>query len=171
MNIDLVQLARPLTWLKGSWNGTGEASFPTHDTYRYENTIKVRWLEEAFENEPLIHFEEIAWVFEDRGKTFKHWETGFFKPDNNGSIQLYVCHNTGRVEITYGNYLALDQENGHFKIAFSSQSIRNDNGTKVATGSRRIISFQDNILRYQLEMSTEDVPHLTHHLSAELNRD
>lgn len=171
MSVDLVQLTRPLTWLKGSWKGAGKASFPTHDTYRYESTIKVRLIEEAFEKEPLIHFEEIAWVYQDHRKVFKHWETGFFKPHVNGSVQLYVCHNTGRIEITYGNYLTLDRENGHFKMEFGSQSVRNDQGTKVALRSRRIILFKDDILQYQLGMSTADVPHLTHHLSAELKRE
>ena len=168
---DQVEIMRPLTWLKGIWLGEGKASFPTHKAYDYANEMKFRYMENAFEQEPLIHLEEIAWVLKDQERKFKHWETGYFKPDGNGSIQLYLCHNTGRIEITYGSFLVVNPKERLFKIEFNSQSIRNDVGTKTALQSRRELSYEDGMLNYTLEMSTSDVPEMTHHLSAEMYKD
>ncbi len=167
-SIELIEVLKPLLWLNGIWEGEGKASFPTHDDFRYENNMRFRIIKDAFEDEPIIHFEEMAWTIEKEEKVFKHWETGYFKPDGNNQIQLYISHNTGRIEITYGKYKKLDKEAKIFEIEFVSESIRNDEGTKVALTSRRELAYSDGILKYTLDMSTTEVTISTPHLRAML---
>ncbi|RNC84417.1 MAG: DUF1794 domain-containing protein [Balneola sp.] len=158
----------PLTWVLGSWKGQGNGGFPTLSPFEYMDHIHFKVIEEAFETEPLIHFEEIAWVIESTRTTFKHWETGYFKPAPDGRIQLYICHNTGRIEITYGSYLELDLEKRSFELEFESNFIRNDEGTIATMASKRVLIYDGKKLKYNLEMSTSDVSSLSSHLTSVL---
>lgn len=169
MSSDL-DLMEPLTWLKGTWKGKGKASFPTHKTYDFEDEMKFNFQASAFEKEPLIQFEEIAWVLDAGEREFKHWETGYFKPEADRSIQFYICHNTGRIEVTYGRFSQLNTDSRTFTAVFESQSIRNDIGTTVALTSLRELTFKDDTLTYTLEMSTEEVPEKKQHLIVTLNK-
>ncbi len=165
-----IEIITPLTWLKGLWEGRGKATFPTHGDFDYEDHMTFKLMERDFEKEPIIHFEEIAWVIDQDKREFKHWETGFFKPESDGSIQLYICHNTGRIEIMYGKIKTFDLANRTFEVVFESASIRNDKGTKVAVASRRKFMFKDDVLQYWLGMSTEDVVEMSDHLRVEVRR-
>ncbi len=165
-----VNLLRPLTWLFGIWHGQGTAEFPTFKKYLYENKMKFNIVKCAFDKEPIIHFEEIAWVIKDQKRDFIHWETGYFKPEDDGSIQFYLCHNTGRIEITHGKYRSRDSDLKSFTIFFESNSIRNDKGAKVVSHSKRELKYHNNKLLYALKMATEEVPELTHHLQAEMEK-
>ncbi len=160
--------AEPLTWVLGNWKGKGNGGFPTLRPFEYMDHMRFKVIDEAFEIEPLIHFEEIAWVIEGTKTIFKHWETGYFKPTPDGRLQLYICHNTGRIEITYGFYLELDLEKRSFKLEFESDFIRNDEGTIATMASKRILMYDGSKLKYNLEMSTSDVRGLRSHLTSVL---
>lgn len=140
------------------------------DAFEYDSSIHVRFLEDAFDQEPLIHFEEIAWVYEKAERKFKHWETGFFKPANGEGIQFYVSHNTGRIEVTNGEYTAFDKMKKSFELRLESDFMRNEAGLKTAYKSFRTIQLNQDSLDYVLEMSTEDVSGRTLHLKASLSR-
>lgn len=170
MTSELLDLMKPMTWLTGTWEGKGMAQFPTHADYAYENRMRFDILEEAFQQEPIIHIEEIAWGINRDEREFKHWETGYFKPESNGSIQLYVCHNTGRMEICYGTYTSLDEKNKSFSIEIHSESIRNDTGTAELVRSKRTFTLHQNRLFYTLTMSTKKVSMMTHHLKTVLHK-
>ncbi len=159
----------PLTWLYGEWKGTGSGEFPTMDPFEYDNLIRVRFLEESFEQEPLLHFEEIAWVHEPEGRKFKHWETGFFKSSDD-KIQFYVSHNTGRIEVTYGELISIDPHGKSFELELTSDFIRNEVGLKATYKSHRKIALEGDIINYSLELTTEDVSNLSLHLTSTLKK-
>ena len=160
----------PLTWLKGSWQGNGQGDFPTIDPFIFEDQMHFRIIEDAFESEPLIHFEEIAWVIKGKEKNFMHWETGFFKPTPQGLVQFYMSHNTGRIEATYGKFQSIDRDAKSFKIIFESDFIRNDEGIKTLVSSKRVLDFKKDHLTYSLAMTTDVVDKSTNHLITELIR-
>lgn len=164
-----VKLLEPVTWLEGKWKGQGKGGFPTMDPFEYESQMIFRFISDAFEKEPLIQFEEIAWEHSPRGLEFKHWETGFFKPSND-RIQFYVSHNTGRIEVTFGTFLEIDKSNEFFELRLESEFLRNDEGLATAFKSYRTLTLQNSSLTYELEMSTEQVPERTSHLAAILKK-
>ena len=161
-------MLEPISWLAGTWKGQGCGGFPTMDDFEFEDEMRIKTDLKGYVQEPLIHFEEMAWVLDKEEKRFMHWETGYFKPDQDGRIQFYICHNTGRIEITYGKFEVLNSQNKSFEIHFNSEFIRNDKGTKFATKSNRKIILQDDTLTYSLAMSTEDVSEMNHHLTSKL---
>lgn len=170
MILELLETMHPLTWLEGTWKGKGSGGFPTMEDFEYEDQMDFRIIKNAYYDEPLIHFEEIAWITTKGEKSFKHWESGYYKPTPRGQIQFYVCHNTGRIEVTYGKFQFADIKSRTFEITFESDFIRNDEGTKIALTSTRKLSFEKDCLSYSHAMSTEDVNNNTHHLKAELKR-
>lgn len=165
---EMSHVLEPLTWLLGGWKGEGSGGFPTHDPFEYINRMNFKIVADGFDNEPIIHFEEIGWVIEENKEVFKHWETGYFKPALNGRIEFYVCHNTGRVEVTYGSYTSVDFTNHSFSIIFDSDFIRNDEGTNIAIASQRVLTCNQNKINYRLAMSTTKVDQMTNHLESVL---
>lgn len=170
MSTDLVKNMQPLTWIEGIWEGHGKTTFPTHEDFDYQDSMRFKLDKASFAAEPLIHFEEMAWVLEEEERTFKHWETGYFKPEPDGRIQFYACHNTGRIEVTYGTFKKVDLINKSFEIEFISNQVRNDEGIKEMLESRRVITFRDQKICYTLLMSTTEINEMTCHLNAELVR-
>ena len=167
---DILKIIEPISWLKGKWQGHGNGGFPTMDTFEFTDQMDFRILPEAFNKEPLIRFDEIAWLIKNGNHDFMHWETGFFKPLSNGSIQFYVSHNTGRMEVTIGKFTSIDIKSKSFEIIFESIFMRNDAGLKKAICSKRTIKLKNEKLTYSLGMSTDDLPQITNHLKVILKR-
>ena len=170
MNGKRFDLIEPLTWLEGRWIGNGKGEFPTMSPFTFEDQMQIRFLEEAIHSEPLIHFEEIAWVLEHEKKVFKHWETGFLKPTLEDNIQFYVSHNTGRIEVSYGKFDWVDVKQKAFAISFDSSFVRNDRGLTELLKSRRTFALKKTYFTYSLSMTTLGVKKLTTHLSCTLTR-
>lgn len=171
MNNVLPNIMEPFKWLLGEWKGEGVGGFPTMESFRYSDYMYLRLLEDSFENEPIIHFEQIAWVVEKDEKSFKHWETGFIRPVNNqqsGSFEFHVTHNTGRIEVLTGDFQYLDIAKRSFKITFNSEYIRNTKIIANMTYSEKVFELDDDILNFTHIMSTKDYPSPNTHLRSTL---
>jgi len=167
---ELLKIIEPISWLQGKWKGHGTGSFPSMDSFEFDDYMEFKILAEAFKIEPLIRFDETAWLLENDNRNFKHWEAGFLKPMNNGPIQFYVCHNTARMEFYVGNYVSRDIKSKSFEILFESTFIRNDEGLKNAIRSKRTLKLEKGKLTYSLSMSTDEHKQLTNHFKVELER-
>ena len=62
--INIKNWMEPLSWLKGRWHGRGKGGFPTHDSFEYADYMRFKIVEDAFTQESIIHFEEIARIFD-----------------------------------------------------------------------------------------------------------
>ncbi|MEO9801941.1 MAG: heme-binding beta-barrel domain-containing protein [Reichenbachiella sp.] len=167
---ELLEVIEPFTWLKGNWRGHGTGGFPTIEPFEFDDQMEFKLLEEDFKKEPLIRFDETAWLIAKGKHNFMHWETGFIRPLGDGTVQLYVSHNTARMEFTVGKFESVDHNSKSFKIVFSSIFLRNDTGLKNALQSKRTISFDRDQLTYDLDISTDEHPELTSHLKVLLKR-
>ncbi len=168
--IKLLQVMSPLTMLIGSWSGQGNGKYPTMEPFEFSDQLNFKLLQDSYEQEPLIHFEQIAKVKEDSEFVFKHWEAGFLRPVDNGMIELQVTHNTGRIEIMEGRYERLDTNRGQFKIRFTSTFLHNSVGLVEAHASERVWVLEENEIRCQQAMSTKDISQMTVHLNSILER-
>lgn len=163
-------LINPLTWLLGNWKGEGQGNFPTLSPFTFRDQMTFKTLPESFSLEPLVHFEEIAWIYVDGTEKFKHWETGFFRPINDSKIELQVTHNTGRIEVLQGEFELIDIKKRSFKLVFQTSFLRNAEGLVVATSSQKVLDYNGENLSYIHAMATVEVPEKTNHLKVELQR-
>ena len=161
-------ILNPLYWLEGTWEGSGIGQFPTIEAFKYHDQMIFKFLNNT--KEPLIHFEEKAWIIEDEKPAFKHWETGFFRPINSEEIELQVTHNTGRIEVLKGNFDKVDYEKKHFTITFQSTFLRNVEGLANAVLSHKHFTLKQGMLYLKHSMSTHSIPEMTTHLNVELQR-
>lgn len=150
-----------LSQLAGSWRGSGEGSYPTIERFEYEEILQFEF-EPAY---PLIHYEQRTRL---RDGEASHWESGFLRWLEDGSIEISNAQDGGRVEVLRGT-LTPGEAEGHFTLELSSNTFGND---PRLVRTRRTIIFSDDRLEYRMEMSTHttDTPRLLQHLEATLKR-
>ena len=159
-----LNLAR-LSPLLGIWKGTGRGKFPTIEAFDYTEGLKF----ESNGCEPLIHFEQRTWVqssTETNGSPL-HWESGFIRPLEDGSIEISNAQNSGRVEVLKGRIDMAEYLKGILLMSFKSVLFGND---PRLVQTRRTFTLKDKTLSYLLEMATVRTPNLQQHLEARLTR-
>lgn len=147
------------TLLAGIWKGQGFAKFPTIDDTAYEEI----WKFTPDNSKPTIHYEQHTWYMNttaNNGQTV-FWDTGFILLRDD-QVLLVSAQSAGRHE----TYVLVESTSSCF--TFELKSITNDPKT---IRSQRIIQVNDQILRYQLNMSTHQETVFQNHLKAELQKE
>jgi len=149
----------PLSFLLGTWNGGGTATFPTmEDEVRYEERI-------AFEHvgEPFLLYTQESWVAEDGSPL--HFERGAFRPTEGGGLELVLAHPVqGVTEVAHGRL-----DGTSFDLSTREGSVsRTDTGDPVAAVVRRYRVW-GNVLTYEVDLATDEVGP-ARHLVGELKR-
>ena len=158
---DLHQRCLGLLPLVGVWRGTGEVVYPTIEPARFGQQIVF-----AHDGRPFLSYEARAWILDDEGAVVRPAarETGFWRPQEDGELEVLVCHATGITELFYGRALDL-----------RSWEIRTDAVVRTATakdvqGSHRLYGLvEGGDLAYVDERAMTGQP-LQPHLSARLRR-
>ena len=154
-----------LAMLLGVWRGEGSGGFPTIESFDYTEETSFH----SNGREPLVHFEQKTWVksaTETNGDPL-HWESGFIRVIEDGSVEMSNAQNGGRVEVLKGQ---IDQQaslNGGFLLALESVLFGND---PRLVQTRRTYELRDGKLSYFVEMATGRTPELQRHLQAVLEK-
>ncbi|MFQ6023709.1 MAG: heme-binding beta-barrel domain-containing protein [Acidiferrobacterales bacterium] len=154
---------RRLLPLQGSWGGKGVGGYPTIESFEYEETLRFE-LNSAY---PLIHYEQRTLLVPSREPS--HWECGFIRPLEDGSIEISNAQDSGRIEVLRGRLIDTEREGDDLRIALDSVVLDHD-PRLVCT--RRTFTVRANTLRYVMDMSTHTTPapQLGQHLEAVLKR-
>lgn len=145
--------------LLGKWSGRGRGRYPTIDSFEYEE--ELRFVQDS--ERALIHYEQMTHLA-GNGQP-EHWESGFIRVLDNGSVELSNSQNSGRVEVLSGAITAQDS----FCLELSSVHFGND--PRMVQTHRKYVVIDDQ-LNYQIAMATNttEKPLLQNHLKAELQR-
>ena len=144
--------------LKGKWSGEGFAKYPTIDSTHYTEI----WDFQPDEDKDAIYYNQKAWYknkTDENGKTV-FWDTGFIILKEN-KIMLVSVQSGGREE----TYELTDHSAK--RLVFETIDIRND---PRMIRTQRIIKLSENILEYELNMSTHQNNNFQNHLAARLVR-
>lgn len=147
--------------LIGVWRGTGEVVYPTIDgPYSYGQQIVF-----AHDGRPFLSYEARAWLLDDTGAVIRPAarETGFWRPQADGTLEVLIAHATGIVEVFYGRALTLTS----WEIA-TDAVVRTASAKEVA-GSTRLYGVVEGSLAYVDEREMVGRPRQPH-LSARLAR-
>lgn len=151
-----------LRFIVGKWEGTGLAEYPTIAPADYDEGL----LFTRNDKDPVIHYEQRTW----RKSSDKNdgdpvfWESGFIIDKGGGTFELVSAQKSGRVEILRGKAAT---DGGGIEVDFRSVSISND-ARMIKSG--RKFRFHENVIDYELHMSTTSNPHYDRHLRARLKR-
>lgn len=155
----LHSLVEPLQQLLGTWRGSGVGSYPTIETFSYNEEISFSHVGKPF----LAYGQKTKNA--DSGLPL-HAENGFFRGLGDDRIEVVMAHPTGILESLEGSCQVGESS---VLIELRSMAITGTaTAVSVAEVTRRIEVDGDE-LRYDVAMAAAGQP-LTHHLAATLLR-
>ena len=144
----------PLAFLLGTWAGGGVGDYPTIDRFDYLEEVTFSHVGKPF----LIYSQRTRSPSGAR----LHTETGYWRVDPEGAVEVVLAHPFGLVEISEG------------EVAGDRVTLRSRHTSATSTGAsvdavQRTVWLDGDRLRYTLDMAASGQP-LQRHLEAELSR-
>lgn len=145
----------PLTFLLGTWRGEGVGGYPTMESFRYGEEVTFR-----HNGKPFLAYTQRTWSLDD-GRPL-HAETGYWRPQPDGGVEVVIAHPTGIAEIYYGTV------DGR-RIELATDIVVRTSSAKEVTALTRLFGLVEGRLMYAVDMAAVGRP-LQAHLSATLDR-
>jgi THAP4-like, heme-binding beta-barrel domain len=144
-----------LSFLLGTWRGSGDGSWPGGDPFTYGEEMTFEHVGDTF-----LLYSQRSWGLEDDAPI--HFERGFVRPAGDGRVEVVLAHPLGIAEVAEGTLEGTVIEVASTAVALTTT------GSPV-TELRRRIEVEGDILAYELHMAMREVP-LTSHIRARLQR-
>jgi hypothetical protein len=151
----LHEACKPLEFLLGTWRGRGKGVYPTIDDFEYEEEVRFTHL-----GKPFLAYSQSTWSAAD-GRPM-HGESGFWRPQANGRIEIVLAHPFGATEILEGTISGT-------RIDVKSTSLATTATAKDIAETGRTFDLRNDALVYEMGMATSG-QRLQGHLIAELHR-
>jgi len=154
---------RQLRRLHGTWTGRGSGNYPTIDPFEWTETLRFE-LDESY---PLLHYEQRTYLAPSGDAS--HWESGFIRPLEHGSIEISSSQDSGRVEVLRGRLTEIEGKDGDWSLELDSIVLDHD---PRLHRTRRVFTLSGDTLLYVVDMATHTTPEprLSQHLEARLRR-
>lgn len=160
LDTDLPEPLRPLAWLIGRWEGVGVVGYPTIDEQQFGQEIEV-----THDGRGFLQWQSRAWILEaSTGEKVRPAavESGFWRPQRNGEVELLLAHPTGILELYYGKAEPA-------RIELKTDGVLRSPGAKEYNAATRMYGLVESQLFYAMDMAAVGQP-LQSHLSARLTR-
>jgi THAP4-like, heme-binding beta-barrel domain len=151
-------LAR-LRFLLGRWEGAGVVGYPTIESANFGQEVTF-----GHNGKPFLIYTSRTWLLEEDGSIGRPlaMETGFWRPQDDGLIEVVLAHPTGITEIYIG------QQTGT-KIELATDAVMRTSTAKEYTAGKRLYGLIDGDLGWAYDMAAVGQP-LQSHVSAQLKR-
>lgn len=148
--------------LVGVWRGEGEVVYPTIDgPFKFGQQITF-----AHDGRPFLIYEARSWLLTESGEVIRPAarETGFWRPQQDDTIEVLLAHNTGLMELYYG------KPRNQTSWEFATDAVARTATAKEVTGAQRLYGIVNNgDLAYVEERAMVGQP-MQPHASAHLKR-
>ena len=136
-----------LAWLIGTWAGNGHGEYPGIEKFEFGQEIVYQQ-----DGRPFIHFFSRSWIIDAEGGFVREaaQETGFLRPQEDGTLEVVLAHNLGYVEIWHGE---LHPEQPRFEIA--TDAVARTATAKEYTAGKRLYGYVNGELLYAYDMAAE----------------
>ena len=146
----------PLAFLLGTWRGEGRGEFPTIEPFAFEEETRF-W----HEGGGFLAYSLRTWS--PRTGAHLHSETGFWRPQPDGRLDVTLAHPLGLTEVAEGTIAAGE-------IHLRSRSVeRTSAGASPTTALERRYLVDGDRIDYEVLMATDSVP-LVRHIVGKLHR-
>ena len=145
----------PLAFLLGTWRGEGVGGYPTIEDFRYGEEVTFSHV-----GKPVLHYQQRTWLLDDGAPS--HAESGYWRPQPDGSLEVVMAHPTGVAEIYVGTVRGT-------KIELTTDVVVRTTSAKEVTALTRLYGLVEGKLMYAIDMAAVGQP-LRSHLSATLER-
>lgn len=149
----------PLAWLLGRWEGVGVGGYPTIESFHFGQEITFGHV-----GKPFLAYSSRSWILDDDGNKLRPGaaETGYWRPQPDGSLEVTLAHPTGFAELWIG------QIDGA-KVEISTDVVVRTATAKEYTAGHRLYGLVEGELMWAYDMAAMGQP-LQAHLSARLKR-
>lgn len=156
---ELHPLNAPLAPLLGVWRGRGEGHYPTIADFSY-----IEELTFSHVGKPFVAMQQKT---RDASSDLPlHAEAGYFRPQDDGTVELVVAQPSGIVEILAGE---LNSSEGALELDVTSVGVHVSPSAKSVTGTRRRFVIDGDSMVIDMWMAAVGKP-MTHHLTGHLER-
>lgn len=134
-----------LAWIIGTWAGNGHGEYPGIEDFEFGQEILFQQ-----DGRPFIHFMSRSWIVDAEGNHVREaaQETGFIRPQPDGTLEVVMTHNLGFVEIWHG---AVDPEAPRFEIV--TDAVARTGSAKEYTAGKRLYGYVNGDLLYAFDMA------------------
>ncbi len=149
----------PLIFLLGRWEGAGVVGYPTIQSAQFGQEIVF-----GHNGKPFLTYRSRSWLLDADGKPVRPLatETGFWRTQPDGAVELLLAHPTGITEIYLGEVTGT-------KIELSTDVVARTSSAKEVTAGRRLYGLVGGDLAWAFDLAAVGQP-LQPHLSAQLKR-
>jgi hypothetical protein len=141
---DLVALA----WMVGRWEGTGKGAYPGVEEFDFGQQIDF-----SHNGGDYLHYLSQTFEMDADGRATKPltMETGFWRPQRDGTIEVVMCHPDGVSEVWYGRI------NGA-KIELSTDAVVRTATAPDYTAGQRLYGNVDGELLWTFDKAADGQP-------------
>jgi hypothetical protein len=149
----------PLVFLLGRWEGAGVGGYPSIESFRFGQEVSF-----SHNGKPYLFYVSRSWLLDDEGVPIRPlaMETGFWRPQPGGKVEVLLAHPTGITEIYLG------EVNGT-KIEMVTDVVARASSAKEVRAGHRLYGMVGEDLAYAYDMAAVG-QELQSHLSAQLKR-
>lgn len=150
----------PLAFLLGTWAGDGVGGYPTIEDFRFGQQVTFSYVA----GKPFLAYESRSWMLEPDGAPGRPLarETGYWRPQPGGEVEVLLAHPTGFVEVWLGTVEGA-------KVELRTDAVVRTASAKDVAGGHRLYGLVEGDLMWAYDMAAEGQP-LQPHLSARLHR-
>lgn len=150
----------PVAWLLGRWEGAGVGDYPTIESFQFGQELTFGYTP----GKPFLHYRSRSWILDSDGTLVRPAaaETGYWRPQPGGEVEVLLSHATGYVEIYLGKIESA-------KIEMATRGVLKTETAKDYRAGHRLYGLVDGTLMYVYEMAAMGHD-LQPHMSAELKR-
>lgn len=134
-----------LAWIIGTWAGNGHGEYEGIENFQFGQEIIFQQ-----DGRPFIHYMSRSWIVDADGNHVREaaQETGFIRPQPDGTLEVVLAHNLGFVEIWHGE---LDPEAPRFEIV--TDAVARTATAKEYTAGKRLYGYVNGDLLYAYDMA------------------
>jgi hypothetical protein len=158
---DLADALVPLAWMIGSWAGAGVGDYPTIEPFRFGQEMEFSYLP----GKPYLMYESRSFALDGVGQIGDPLatESGYWRPQPDGEVELVLAHPMGIAEIWIG-------EITERRVELRTDAVVRTGSAKPYTAGHRLYGYIDGgDLGFVFEMAAMGHP-MQPHLSAQLKR-
>jgi len=149
----------PVRFLLGRWEGAGVVGYPTIESANFGQEISF-----SHNGKPFLIYTSRTWLIEPDGRIGRPlaMEAGFWRPQEDGGIEVVLAHPTGITEIYVGEITGT-------KIEMVTDAVVRTATAKEVTAGKRLYGLIGADLGWAYDMAAIGQP-LQSHVSAQLKR-
>src|SRR5262249_22599691 len=149
----------PVLFLLGRWEGAGVGGYPTIESFQFGQEISYNP-----NVQPYLIYVSRPWLLDADGGPGRPlaMETGFWRPQPEGKIEVVLAHPTGIAEIYLGEVTGT-------KIELATDVVATTASAKEVRGGRRLYGLVGSDLAYAYDMAAGGQS-VQPHTSAQLKR-